>query len=637
MMCRHNSIPRTACTAVWILSIAAGALAAPVTIVKDGKSQLSILAVNNAQQPLKELQSYLKQMSGADVVIAPAAEGKAGVYVGVAGDFPWLKFDNVEQLGKEGFLLKSDGKSVYLIANDRRGVEMAVWTALQKLGCRWLFPGKVWEDIPQVSTIQVDWNERQVPSFTTQRHIRFGYRPSHPVASEIERWYRQNRLGGGQEISIGHSWIGLDPVKDFAEHPEWFALVNGQRKASKPCYSNPAVIQRAIEHVRQKAKESGGQGMISLTPPDGLGFCECEKCFAAFQGGKPEYNDKFMVWFAKRPDGLLVGAPSETVFTFVNTIAKAVANEYPDLLLGCYAYSGYSHPASFNLEPNVYIQTTTRYRRTPLTLEEQINTWGQKASRVDIRGYYSVYQWDYDGPFPQTMLPATQYQELNFFLQHNVSGVNSEASNNWAPRGLGYYCAAQMHWDAHTDPKGLIQEFYSRAFGPAASAMQRYYEIWYVDPQPEQESYTREMLIAAYQALDEAGQLVKDQPKYRDRVDALRVYAHYLLLRSRVTALEESKDKDASLEAIKNETVFGGRLIKTHMIHTEKFHEPTRYLRRFAKFQDLIAVDAPVKPGEKPSKEPAEFTKAWRVNSDPPTHEEINDLWAQDLKELAIR
>jgi len=62
--------------------------------------------------------------------------------------------------------------------------------------------------------------------------------------------------------------------------------------------------------------------------------------------------------------------------------------------------------------------------------------------------------------------------------------------------------------------------------------------------------------------------LLKDQPEYRPRVDHLRLYAHYLYLRTRVEAVAAAKDKAKVRQAIAGETVFGPRLMNTSMIHS---------------------------------------------------------------------
>ena len=55
--------------------------------------------------------------------------------------------------------------------------------------------------------------------------------------------------------------------------------------------------------------------------------------------------------FGKRPDGTEVCVTSETIFHMANAVAEAVGKKYPNVLIGVFAYSGYAHPPSFDLEP----------------------------------------------------------------------------------------------------------------------------------------------------------------------------------------------------------------------------------------------------------------------------------------------
>src|SRR5262249_14102088 len=151
-----------------------------------------------------------------------------------------------------------------------------VSTLLQRLGCRWYFPGETWEVIPQRPTIAIKLDERQKPSFPVGRHIWYGFGAYAPNARDFKEWNRHNRMGGPAPVQIGHTWFGLQAKRDFKEHPDWFALVNGERKTSKPCYSHPDVIKQAIRHGLERA--AAGDTMITMSPPDGLGFCECERC-----------------------------------------------------------------------------------------------------------------------------------------------------------------------------------------------------------------------------------------------------------------------------------------------------------------------------------------------------------------------
>jgi hypothetical protein len=628
---------------ILVLTAAVGLAAAPpartaapaVTLVKDGQPQLPLIA-GSVAEPVRELQQRLKEISGANFKLANAARGATGLYVGLAADFPWVKVEEPARLGAEGFILKTDGTSVFLIANEASGVRHGVTTLLHRLGCRWFFPGKVWEVIPRQQTLQLACDERQVPSFPINRRIWYGFGAYPPCARDLEEWNRHNRMGGPVDVHLGHSWCGLNPAKEFAEHPEWFALVNGKRQTSKPCYSHPDVIQRAIQHALAAADQ--GAGMISMSPPDGLGYCECERCMATLKGAAPYKSHG--TTFAKRPDGVVVNVTSETLFRCVNEVAAAVAKKHPKTLIGCMAYSAYSQPPSFPLHPNVFVQVTTAYRRTDLTLEEQLAGFAKQGCRAGIRDYFSVYQWDWDAsPGKKKLAPDALQARLRLYHQNAVASINAESSNNWGPRGLSYYLAAQLMWDVNADVKALLQDFYVQAFGPAAAVMERYYVRWYgagagLDEAAKGETddakekpVDGQLLKALFQDLDEAARLVKDHPAYLARVDHLRMYLHYLYLRQRTQQAGKSKDEKAILEAVKAETVFGGRLTYTNMIHSRPLLGKA-FPRRFREFMRLL---------DKAPEAQSTRKGGWRQVGQPPTHEELERLWAEDKVALKIK
>lgn len=252
-----------------------------------------------------------------------------------------------------------------------------------------------------------------------------------------------------------------------------------------------------------------------------------------------------------------------------------------------------------------------------------------------------MYQWDWDYPAPGKMTPATLQQDLKQFHRHGITAINAEASNNWAARGLGYYVVSQLMWDVNADVKEILRDFYEEAFGPAAAAVQRYHVRWHgpsaaVVPDnrrlPAQASlvdkgkFDIEALKAAYQDLDEAVRSVPADSAYRCRIDLLRLYAHYLLLRHRLHLAEQSKDRQIIIDAIREETIFGGRLTETHMIHTRALLGKA-FLRRFKNHEALLAdiLDA------------QQAGKGWRQTGEPPGREEIEAIWSADKAALGIR
>lgn len=607
------------------------------------RGEESLDPVSEQRKAVRELVQYVKQMSGAELEVQAAKSGTPGCYIGLASSFPWLK-KNLGELGDEGFQITTGGKNILILANKPLGVRHAVNSLLMDQGCRWFFPGKIWEEVPQKTNIEVT-SSKQVPTYSMGRTVWYGYSSyAQPLKDQAE-WNYHNRMGSAAPVNIGHTGYGIDPVKDFAAHPEWFALVKGKRKASKVCYSNPEVIRQMTKYAMDEAAK--GAMSISLTPADGLGYCECDKCFAAAQG--EEVKELKGSFFATRPDGVLVCIVSENLFSAVNKVAKAVGEKYPNVVLGCYGYSAYSHPPSFKLEPNVFIQTTTEYRRTPLSLEDQMDMWGKRAKQVGIRGYWSVYQWDWDNPRVGKFVPDTLQKNLQFYNLHNATAYNTEACNNWGARGLTYYAGSQLLWNVHTDIKSVIKDFYEKAFGPAAAVMQRYYTRWYgpsvsvlggssanvnrgdikigldefADYNPKTSMASKANLTAAFKDLDEAARLVAGQPKYVQRIDQMRMYAYYLLLRNKVVEAAAMKDTAAIIAAIKNETMFGARLTNTNMIHTKPLLGKA-YMRLFKDYEPIL----------KNIPESQESEKGWRKQGETPTHEELDQLWSQGMKYL---
>lgn len=612
-------------------------VSAAIQLARGGKALLPIVA-GSAKEPVEQLRHYLKQITGGEFRLAEGPQKDGAIYVGLFADFPSMKeYADRHELGSEGFwiIARENSNSVYVLAKHPLGVQHGVTTLLHELGCRWFFPGDVWEVIPQQKDLRVASRaSASTPDFPTQRRIWYGFGAYGPCREDWEAWVRHNRMDGPLSVAIGHTWNGLNPDKDFEKHPEWFALVDGKRQATKPCYSHPEVVRGAIETALDRAAR--GDKMISMTPPDGLGYCECAQCKKA--AGVEEVFKQHSSLFGRRKDGTLVNVTSETVFALANRVAKALEEKHPDVLVGCYAYSAYSHPPSFKLHANVYLQTTTAYRRTPLTLQEQLAQFGEKTDQLGIREYYSVYQWDWDFPDPGKMTPGQLQTDLQFFHRSGVTAVNAEASNNWAARGLGYYVAAQLMWDVKADTKAIVADFYDSAFGPAAKKMERYYVRWYGptaavtlagDELPEKQTfrdgkkYNVEALKAAYRDLDEAAQLVAKNDGQRARVDHLRMYMHYLVLREKLQQATASGDKDAIREAIKQETIFGGRLTYTNMLHTRPLIGKA-FLRRFRQYEPLLA--------DVPETE----IQTWRQIGEAPDREELDRLWQQDKAYLGI-
>ncbi len=621
-----------------------------LAVVREGRALMPIVRQerDETDESAERLQHYIERISGARADIVGLEHEGPGLYVGLFEDFPGVRPELAGELGEEGFTIYSTDDSLYILADTALGVDRGVITFLYKLGCRWFFPGEVWEVIPERETISGRWHETSRPDFHIYRRIWYGLGTHGPCREDLNRWIKRNRMGGPTSVSLSHNWYGLDREKDFESNPEWFAEVDGERRNSKPCYSHPEVIRRMIESARRQAED--GRKMVGVGAPDGLGYCECEKCRKVFEGGEPFEQHRTM--FAERPDGKLVNITSETLFAATNKVARVIAEEYPEVMVTQFAYSAYAHPPSFEMEPNVYIQTTTGFRRTPLSLEEQLEAWGERASNIGIYDYWGVFMWDWDTPNICGRLHFDGIEErFELFSRNNITAMNAESSNHWGPRGLGYYVASKLLWDTGAEIGGIIADFYRKAFGPAAGPMQRYYARWYgtnaivLDDgdgleEPEKGVYsrsdldgTKESLRAMFRDLTQAAELVEDLEDCRERVDHMRMYVYYLYLRFQEFKAASAGDDDAILEAVEAETRFGGRLAYTNLIHTRALID-LAFGRRFRQHRDLLE-EAGVPTGRNESGGFRQMVGTGYYG-DPPDHEEMNRLWEEARIELGL-
>jgi hypothetical protein len=167
---------------------------------------------------------------------------------------------------------------------------------------------------------------------------------------------------------------------------------------------------------------------------------------------------------------------------------------------------------------------------------------------------------------------------VGFYRRSNVSSLQGEASNNWAPNGIGYYLLSRLLWKADVDPRVVEEDFYQKAFGPAAEAIKRFYRRWETGMDLDDTA-----LAMAYRDLQEATDRTAADPACRARVDQLRLYAHFLkhyvkppeALSLVAKATEQVQKKYGPEEARRRIQYLGDftrRLMDAHIVHAYPFN-----------------------------------------------------------------
>ncbi len=406
-------------------------------------------------------------------------------------------------------------------------------------------------------------------SFSDKGHPRGG-----STQKDYDAWARHNGMASSFRVNAGHAWQSIIAAnqKEFADHPEYLALVKGARIGEQLCVSNPAVRALAIKWALDYFEKNPDREMVSLECSDGEGQCECDAC-------------------AK------LGSISNRVFGLANDVAKTVAEKYPGKLVGCLAYNQHSEPPSFTLEPNVYVQLTAGFIRGPYSFDQLADMWPQKCRSMGFYEYFSVWLWDFDklpggegANIPRIRKAVRRYAKLG------ATSIDAESGNNWGVHGLGYYVANKLMWSPDVEVDTLRADFYEKAFGPAAPAMRDYYARWAPEKDP---LMSRGLIGEMFRDVDKAAELAKDRPDVLARLDQIKHYLHYVHLRWQ---LDHEKDKAAQKEL-------------TVAILTYAYRTRYDYMNHWAAMRSSFASDAAKKFDESTWTRDDKAGKPWLVET----------------------
>jgi hypothetical protein len=344
----------------------------------------------------------------------------------------------------------------------------------------------------------------------------------------------------------------LAPGQHFREHPEYFSEVNGERIGGRTqlCLTNPDVQRIAIDTVRRWMRERPDATIFSVSQNDWHNYCTCKKCAAVMEEE---------------------GSPMGPYLRFVNAIAAAVREEFPDKAISTLAYQFTRKPPGKTVPlPNVIVRLCSIECcfSHPLSISAGIDLRNAKFAQ-DIRGWSKIsdrlYIWDYVINYAHSIMPFPNLYSLkpniNFFIEHGVKGIYEEA-NYFSPGGefaeLRTWIMAKTLWDPGYDTDRAIDEFLEGYYEAAALPIRRYIELIHgkakmdvihfriYDP-PSSPLFSADVVSRAVELFDEAEAAVADRPEVLERVRVARLpltYVRIAHLLMRLKTQEEGKEED---------------------------------------------------------------------------------------------
>lgn len=570
-----------------------------LAIVKDGKSSAPIIVAKGAppkiQEAVEELSDYINKISGAKPKIIEGAPKKLpehAIWIGyqpvLKNIFPKLDFDFKYP---EEVLIAANPNHIVIIGRDRwvpdhlvvadpnsfiyktkkqkitgkqqeYGTANAVYTFIQDcLGVRWLWPGELGTDVIKQKTIAFQpFKYRYHPQVRARSGLlHYSWMGGRGMSKD---WTRHQRLQlDSLYLPGGHAFV--DWWDRFRESdPDIFALQPDGKRDGFPapqyvklCQSNPKVVELWLKDVERQLKDDPTRTVFNATPNDGYtsGICVCDEC------RKWDHPDGEIVNYHWRGKGQEYVAMSDRYITFANKLAKRLKERFPDkdyyVLMMAY---GNSRPAPVAAIPaeNVIVPHVSHFPWNESRRVEHKEQWRKWKAKGSPKMMYRPNTGSYAGW--QQGLPEVVSQKIiedfKFLADQNCVGVFVDANwEHWSTHGPQYYLMARLIWDSSVDGDAVLDDYYRRGYGPAASDIKAYWDLFegareeYIsknnafdtkkDKYKLSNLYTPELLSKAEKILDRADAKVIDNPKYRDRVAFTRAGLEYTKLMAENIAL----------------------------------------------------------------------------------------------------
>ena len=388
-------------------------------------------------------QSYFKQITGAELPIVtdetPAALHE--VVVGKTNREAEGAFDR-DELGEDGFIVKTDAGKLWLIGGSGLGTEYAVYGFLEDhLGCR--FYTQEFEKVPSTPTISLEIAEdKQIPVFKsrTMYYVPAGADPEFNLKRKVND-------GDGFIQAVGiHSLPGLAGTGDGDKGPD-------------PCLTSEETFNTVMASLRAALDAKPGANYVSVSQADCdvSNFCHCDACMAEVE----EYG-----W-------------SGHYLLFVNRVAEALAADYPNVTVHTFAYGVNVPPPKKEMRAadNVLVQICTGkcgvHPMTECTGNEVdfaavFDGWSKVCSNLYIWDYCICYNC-YLVPYPGFTAYQANYE---FFGKSSVTRIFELGPNSRSGKyGEFDYLRSYLIWRLAWDPLMTKEEYFGY--------MDEFLEDWY--------------------------------------------------------------------------------------------------------------------------------------------------------------
>ena len=273
--------------------------------------------------------------------------------------------------------------------------------------------------------------------------------------------------------------------------------------------------------------------------------------------GTPQRLIKKRVTYVLDLVGEAEGSMAGSMIRFVNAVAEAVEEEFPDVVIDTLAYQYTRKPPKLTRpRHNVSVRLCsieccflhplrTCRQDDPdapnidlsQPFAEDLIGWGKMCSRL--------YVWDYVTNFSHYWMPHPNFRVLTdnvrFFAENGVKGVFEQgcaAQGGGEFTGLRAYILSKALWNPNLDEQLLMEEYLNGVYGQAGPVLKRYLDTVYTAADeagrhlycfnhPDKPWHTMELVVKCEQLFDEAEKLA-DNDEILHRIRKQRLAVRYL-------------------------------------------------------------------------------------------------------------
>ncbi|MCB0602837.1 MAG: DUF4838 domain-containing protein [Saprospiraceae bacterium] len=496
-----------------------------VTLVANGKSEYVIIIPQDPtsveQSTAEDLKSIIGKMANVQIPVFTDGDAPKAREISIGNTNRWKS--KSDQLTAQGYELRTEGQRILLRGGSEVGLRYGYQDLIEMLGARRYVAN---------TTIFKNGTELTFPGMDKIYNPPFIYRQLDYAGAEstfFSDWYKLdnskvNELWGMHGATLEKL---LPATSYFAQHPEWYAEVNGKRiNNGGLCLSNSDVEKQVRDLLALRIQANPGAIYWSVSPDPAHGMCTCAAC--------SRINEE-------------EGSPAGTLIRFLNQLSPDfTGRQLVAEMSGMYRHAPKTKPAGNVL---IVLPADDLDHAHPIATADvnagfrnDLQAWLQLTNQIMVRDYL-VQSSNYISPFPNLRAIQSDFQ---YFRDQGVKQIVAQGDPE--PGGelaeLRQFVTARLLWNPDLQVDSMIQEFCSFYYGAAGPFVYRYVELLHNQleasgrpltsrgsPVEGMDTYLRPEYMDQYNYFfNQAEPLISNDPQLRDRLQRDRLPLVYVSL-----------------------------------------------------------------------------------------------------------